>query len=310
MIYEYALDPKVVIQWLENDNHLKWLKSINGIGIGTPRFISTFPNQKKRKFIQGLGKLKNDISDQKVLERLDRFCEYLDKAGMFERLGEFSQPNINEWHERAIHEHNLNPFKAIVTQNELAITDWLTPESIFFSHLWNVPSQVSFNRTLNDFFEKISQFVISSSKDLIIVDAYCWKENAINVIKTLLNSLQHRKNSLYPSVKIYYKENRQDSSPSPAYIKSRLLAGLNDTAKTLNITIYQIKETDRSDAFHNRYILNDLGGIHVGHGLDLSEKEYHTDEATLLVHDIYIKRWNQFYYENEFEILNKLEFSG
>ena len=34
MIYEYALDPKVVIQWLKNENHLNWLKGINGIGIG------------------------------------------------------------------------------------------------------------------------------------------------------------------------------------------------------------------------------------------------------------------------------------
>ena len=179
MIYEYALDPKVVIQWLENENHLDWLKSINGIGIGTPRFISTFPNQKKRKFIQGLAKLK------------DRFCEYLDKAGMLERLGESAQINANEWHERVIYEHILNPFRAIVTQNKLATTDWLPPDNIFFSNLWNVPSQVSFNRTHDDFLKIISQFVVSSSKDLIIIDAYCWKENAINVIKSLLNLFEH-----------------------------------------------------------------------------------------------------------------------
>ena len=185
MIYEYALDPKVVIQWLENEKYLNWLKSINGIGIGTPRFISTFPNQKKRKFIKGLVKLKEGISDQKVLERLDRFCEYLDKAGMLERLGESAQIATNEWDERVIHEHNLNPFKAIVTQNELTVIDWLPPDDIFFSNLWNVPSQVSFNRTHDDFIKIISQYIISSSKDLIIIDAYCWKENAINVIKSL-----------------------------------------------------------------------------------------------------------------------------
>ncbi|TCH61791.1 hypothetical protein [Acinetobacter sp. ANC 4862] len=310
MIYEYALDPKVIIQWLENENLLNWLKSINGIGIGTPRFISTFPNQKKRKFIKGLAKLKDGISDQKVLERLDCFCEYLDKAGMLERLGESAQINANEWHERVIYEHNLNPFKAIVTQNKLAITDWLPPDNIFFSNLWNVPSQVSFNRTHDDFLKIISQFVVSSSKDLIIIDAYCWKDNAINVIKSLLNLFEHKKNPSYPSVKIYYKENRQDSSPSPEYIKNQLLLGLNNTAKALEITICQIKETDQSDAFHNRYILNELGGIQLGHGLDLSGKEHHTDEATLLVHDVYMKRLDQFYYPDKFEILDKVEFGG
>ena len=46
MIYEYALDPKVVIQWLQNEDHLNWLKGINGIGIGTSHFISTFPTKK------------------------------------------------------------------------------------------------------------------------------------------------------------------------------------------------------------------------------------------------------------------------
>ena len=147
MIYEYALDPKVVIQWLKNENHLNWLKGINGIGIGTSHFISTFPNQKKRKFIKGLVRLKDDINDQRALERLDHFCEYLDKGGMLERLGESVQATVNEWQERVIYEHSLNPFKAIVTDNKLETTDWLTPENIFFSNLWNVPSQVSFNRT-------------------------------------------------------------------------------------------------------------------------------------------------------------------
>lgn len=150
MIYEYALDPKAIIQWLENENKWNWLKGTNGIGIGTPHFISTFPNQKKRKFIQSLARLKEGIRDQHILERLDQLCEYLDKSGMVERLSEAAELN-NEWHERALGEHNLNPFKAIVTQNKLAITNWISPENIFFSDLWNVPSQVSFQRTHDDF---------------------------------------------------------------------------------------------------------------------------------------------------------------
>lgn len=310
MIYEYALDPKAIIQWLENENHWNWLKSTNGIGIGTPHFISTFPNQKKRKFIQGLAKLKDDISDQFILERLDRFCEYLDKTGMMERLSESAELNNNGWHERVLGEHNLSPFKAIVTQNKLAITDWIPPENIFFSDLWNVPSQVSFQRTHDDFLKTMSQFIISSSKDLIIIDAYCWKENAIKVITSLLNLLENKNNQSYPSVKIYYKESRQNSSPSPEYINKKLQFGLNNIANNLEITIFQIKETDQSDAFHNRYILNELGGIQLGHGLDLSEKGHHTDEAILLAKDVYMKRWNQFYYSDQFEILNEVKFVG
>lgn len=310
MIYEYALDPKVVIQWLQNEDHLNWLKGINGIGIGTSHFISTFPNQKKRKFIKGLVRLKDDINDQRALERLDHFCEYLDKGGMLERLGESVQATVNEWQERVIYEHSLNPFKAIVTDNKLETTDWLTPENIFFSNLWNVPSQVSFNRTHDEFLNIISQFIVSSSKDLIIIDAYCWKENAINVIKSLLNLFEYKKYPSYPSVKIYYKENRQDSSPSPEYIKKQLLSGLNNIAQNLEITVFQIKETDQSDTFHNRYILNELGGIQLGHGLDLSGKEHHTDEAILLSKDIYMKRWKQFYYPDRFEILDEVKFSG
>ena len=111
-------------------------------------------------------------------------------------------------------------------------------------------------------------------------------------------------------MKIFYKENRQDSSPSPEYIKNKLRLGLNNIAKTLEITICQIKETDQSDAFHNRYILNELGGIQLGHGLDLSGKEHHTDEAILLAKDVYMKRWEQFYYPDQFEILNEVKFVG
>ena len=111
-------------------------------------------------------------------------------------------------------------------------------------------------------------------------------------------------------MKIYYKENRQDSSPSPEYIKKQLLSSLNNIAQNLEITVFQIKETDQSDAFHNRYILNELGGIQLGHGLDLSGKEHHTDEAILLSKDIYMKRWKQFYYPDRFEILDEVKFSG
>lgn len=303
MIYEYALDPKVILKWLESENTATWLESLNGVGIGTPRFFSTFPSQKKRKFISGLAKLRYEISDQNIISRLDRLCEYLDKAGMFIRASEnFSG---DEWHEKVIQSHNISPFKAIVTSNKLEVLEWLPPENVVYSQLWNLPSQISFSRTTKDFLEKISNFINSTEKNLIIVDAYSWKENAITVIGKILN--QFGNSPSLPSVKIYYKENRENCSPSVDHIKRQLIRVLKNNAKHLNITIYQIKETDQSDAFHNRYILNDLGGVHIGHGLDLSEKENHTDEVTLLNREIYMKRWKQFYYPDQFEILDKSE---
>ena len=309
MIYEYALDPKVILKWLENDDYLSWIRSNHGMGIGTPRFISTFPYQKKHKFLASIQRLKNDITDQKVIKRLDILYDFLSKNELIER--ECAALTQGEWSEKVIQEHNIEPFKAILSSEPVNTKGCISFEKFHVSGLWTVPFQLSLQRTLSKFTAQIEPFIIASSRTLIFADPYCYNEKAIKVIQTLLNSFSNKKNDKLPTVKIYYKLNEaHKNSASPNHVKSKLEEGLNDKSKKIKIIIMEVKANEESDVFHNRYILNEFGGLHFGYGFDLSGKVDHTDEVTLLSKDVYDKRWTQFNHADMLEIVDKVEFGG
>lgn len=69
--------------------------------------------------------------------------------------------------------------------------------------------------------------------------------------------------------------------------------------------MFELKENDDSDTFHNRCILSELGGIALGHGIGVSEDEQHSDEATVLEKAIYLKKWQQFVENSSFNVASK-----
>ncbi|MDV2485669.1 hypothetical protein, partial [Acinetobacter towneri] len=75
--------------------------------------------------------------------------------------------------------------------------------------------------------------------------------------------------------------------------------GLNVDLKKINIELFQISPKENSDAFHNRYVLSELGGIHLGHGIDLSNKPNQKDHLSIIKDDIYMEMCCM--YEEELE---------
>ncbi len=59
------------------------------------------------------------------------------------------------------------------------------------------------------------------------------------------------------------------------------------------ITIRRYKELDSGEKLHNRYVLTNLGGVHMGYGA-VEGKEGQSDDINILDRRQYEKRWRQY----------------
>jgi hypothetical protein len=62
---------------------------------------------------------------------------------------------------------------------------------------------------------------------------------------------------------------------------------------------------------HNRYVLTEIGGIAVQHGLDRSGNAEETDDLTLLSEEQYRERWAEYSPESTlYRLIDGSSFSG
>ena len=59
------------------------------------------------------------------------------------------------------------------------------------------------------------------------------------------------------------------------------------------ITIRRYDELDQGEKLHNRYVLTDLGGVHMGYG-PVEGNEGQSDDINILDRQQYEKRWRQY----------------
>lgn len=172
--------------------------------------------------------------------------------------------------------------------------------------IWNHRSQIDFQRTRSAFHAVIENMIRLASECAIVIDAYGWTKDSITMLQTIINSLHHgRIRPQLPRVSLFYKEG--NSSPDAQYVKEQIVNGLDVDGRKIDFGVFALREVAGSDVFHNRCILTELGGIMIGHGIGVPDNPAHTDEATLMHPDVYIKKWRQFVDERRFEVVSHAE---
>ncbi len=122
-------------------------------------------------------------------------------------------------------------------------------------------------------------------------------QRAIEFISRLIgDAFNGRVHSAVPEIILCYKTKRDGGSPDAARVKAQIELKLrtDKSFPEVQLKVYELEEIAGGDEFHNRYLLTELGGVSLGHGVDLSEKEAHSDDLTLLGRAAYEKRWRQF----------------
>lgn len=298
MIKEFALDPTLLLHWAKStrDYH----EFFREYGRGTPRLISSFPKKKFSKLrsylIEKSDCLENESAKLRYIEMVQALAD-----GLVCRSCEASV--TNDWYDLVQIENQLNPFDAILSSHKINLDSAVSLDDMYDSVLWNLPFQLNIKRTQEEFLNHLDSFVKTTKEYLVFVDAFCYQSRAIDIIAKLINKLEQRKSKeVIPKVLIFYRENQ--NSKNVHYVKENILAKIKPELE-IDLIVSELQPSAGQDAFHNRYILNDCGGILLPYGFDLSDEDCETDEAIILSKENYNKRWGQFVDNLSFNLVNQ-----
>jgi len=298
MIKEFALDPALLLHWAKTERDYR--EFFREYGRGTPRLISSFPKTKFSKLRSYLIKrsecLENERAKMRYIEMVEALAE-----GLVCRTCDTS--SANSWYDSVQIENQFNPFDAILSSDKINLDSAVSLDDMYDSKLWNLPFQLNIKRTQNDILNHLDSFVKTTKESLVFVDAFCYQSRAIDIISKLINKLEQRKSKeVIPKVLIFYRENR--NSKGVHYIKESILAKIKSDLE-IDLIVSELRPSPGHDAFHNRYILNDCGGVLLPYGFDLSDEDCETDEAIILSKENYNKRWGQFVENLSFNLVNQ-----
>lgn len=307
MIHEYALEPGLLKQWASDTRD--YAEFLREYGLGTPRLISSFPKKKRSKlqsyFLAQAPSDENPMQLKRYVEMVHQLLDALVYRDGFEC-------ESSDWVKIIEQENDRAAFYSVLTLNEISVQNNLTPAKMYApDSLWNHERQKSISRTYTSLSAVLHNQLRLATKKVAIIDAYAWNARAISTIQSLINEVfSGRVSSVIPEIQIFYKEkigtnNSTSSSPAATHVRDEIIAGLSEPYRHVSIAVFELRQKGNGDVFHNRCVLTEHAGISLGHGIDLSNDEEHTDEANLMEKPIYDKYWDQFIENNCFEILSK-----
>ena len=306
MLHEYAISPELLKQWAANDRDYN--EFFREYGLGSPRIPSVFPKQKAsrcRSYFLREGPANLESSQaRRYLEMVDYLVETV-------VCRDDVVSDDGEWNSDVVSEDARAPFHVVLSLNQLDTPRSLTPQTMYSREsAWNHIRQKTVSRTYEAMSTCLKDMVRLAKDKLIFIDSYAWNSRGVTFISRVLGDVgNNRVSNKLPSVLVFYKEkvDRRDSrnsSPSSHQVKSFIEKSLSNGASEIDINVFELREVAGEDVFHNRFVLTEHGGVTLGHGVDVSEDNNHTDLITLMDKKVYDQKWGQFVDNLCFEIVS------
>ena len=286
MIYEFAVEPRVMIDWKDA------LIISNGISLNNGRLVSDFPTNWDREAHQQCKRAEiSTMSLNRSVECIARIKRYLLKS---------SRPyqDTSEWLQNALEQDGVIPFRAIIVGERekpvpkvLQVED-LTDENVF----WAVPRQVEVVRTARDMAHHVEQLTQLSSTVKFVDPHFCadqWRFT--NPLMRFIDAAL--KNSRTPAKLFEYHYSYESYDASEAHVsqlvRQRVLRSL---PAGVRLVFYRWKRRHDSPEFHDRFVLTEIGGYKFGQGLDENDVVGQPSHVviTLLEESIRASMWKRF----------------
>lgn len=284
MIFEYALEPKLVATW-GNRHDFRYFSE--KFGLGQPRVVSRYPKPWKRlvwEAFRGSGELER----KRIEELLVRLSEL-----MVQRRDYVWDPS-DGWLENARAENARVPFHAILArENSTRHEKTITPDDIDAgTALWAVPRGRTVARSPREMAQAVAP-MLRIARLIILVDPHFGPENARHrrPLEAFLRSTLAGRPSEPPdrielhgsvntgSAREFFETECQESLP-------RCIPG------GLVLVVRRLRGKVGGERPHNRYILTDVGGVTFARGLD-DGAPGESDEIMLLERTQLELRWRQ-----------------
>ncbi|EMS79058.1 hypothetical protein [Desulfotignum phosphitoxidans] len=295
MIYEYAIEPDLAVNWGRDRGEYRYY--YEKFGIGTPRMMAEFPKLKNwRKLFKQAAAGADETNELPLIEEMFKLL----KAKLIYREG-VAYDGTCSWLENAEAENKRQAFQAILARtNPGQRANVLTPGSIDDSPFWQVKTQNYCPRQAIDMAELVAAMLVNCS-EIHFIDPYFGPEivRFRRPLEAFIQVLSTRricrpaiqKITIHTSEKAPIFTFRQTCEEK---IKSKIPQGLC-------VTFYRWKQRQDSEKLHNRYILTDIGGIKVDPGMD-DGKAGENFEVILLERTLYEKQWKDFVEKPAFDL--------
>jgi hypothetical protein len=261
MIYEYAVDPALCVDWQD----LRYL--VLSCGREQGRLISDVP---RKRWTRLASEAINESNPKPVeRKRLKEFLKKLSKKALY--LRKFTVKSNSNWIDNAIATHQVWPFKAILTtENYPGDEDFIIKNNISMSdhERWKQSPSVTVNRNAADMVDPITP-LLENARQVMLIDKNFRLVNSsghkiIKYKNVLLETLNKINNKAYgPSIKklVYHVGNKLSQEELKHHCALHLKNDMPE-GMTLQFVIWPW------DELHDRFVLTDIGGVDFGQGLD------------------------------------------
>ena len=295
MIYEYAIEPEIVVEWAKSRLSCRYI--IDNFGLGKPRLMSDYPKLKnwRKQFRQAASSL-----DDIAMARLEELFLRLTEKKI--HRDDFQYDGIKSWRANSEGEHKRQPFRAILAKENpnnngqvlinAHIGDW--PEE-----LWEAKQGMTVSRKAEAMASALSS-MLRNSQEIVFIDPYfrANKKECRDPLKAFLHECVKKTPSSKSIILKLQASADIDKAPSANIFKEECEKNLPDLIPSgFSITITRWKQRDKGERLHNRYILTDLGGVIFPFGLSEGDEGV-TDDIVLMDRDSYAARWHQYTGDN------------
>lgn len=320
MIYEYALEPALVVDWAIAGIG----RCVGQFGLDYRRLVSDFPRGWSG-LVYGDFLARFDYDDRhpdvtNTQPLLDAYLQLLTDCMVPRQV---HLPHDAVWLDEAIREHALRPFHAIFASQQKADPhpDIFTEKSLdnIRDEHWWIPTVKTTRKSAVEIGAALRP-ILQVASEIHIIDPYFdpsakrFQETFAEIVRqttalpravssdpviTLVTSVEREfKDYEKPTNAEEEKKRLREEKNVAADILGkarRYLPNLVSPGVTIRLVI--LKKVTRGDPLHNRFVLTDVGGVIVPYGVDDYDREQdHSakDDLTPMLRGMYDERWAQY----------------
>jgi len=284
MIYEYALEPRLVATWVDRKIGRYFIERF---GLGQPRVVSRYPRRWKRLVCEALTS-DNDVERARLTELLVRLGERM----VLHRDSVWDPGRC--WLENAEDECARAPFRAILARAnpqqhpQVLVADEIDGESF----LWSVPKGVKVARQATSMAAAVES-MLRIAGTVIFVDPH-FRPHELRYRRPLEEFLQSLIGERPSGAPVRIEVLTSADGPTADFFARECRSRLPRCIPTgIRVTFCRLRQFGGKERLHNRYILTDHGGVIFGVGLDEGE-EGESDDLNLMDRKQYESRWEQY----------------
>ncbi len=290
MICEYAIEIEAMIDWAKNSRDKRDIKKY--FGLGTPRIMSDFPRGKKRRKI--FKQIHSNFQNSSIQRKFEELYNHLNEKTI--KRQKINYDGNLTWLENAELENSKYKFKAVISRknprqkafvlSNNKFTDWINNDK---NNYWYVENPEIIKRTTKGF--SAVKPLLSLCRKVQFIDPYLYLpetkyKNQFEDFFTILTKSRRRSIGQIQEVQLHIKKTKSDYKNPIKKVFQEFIP--ND----LTVSIFQWEQKDGGPRFHNRYILTDIGGVNLPHGLATGD-DGEIDDIYLLTRKQYEEHWQQ-----------------